>query len=94
MSKKKIRIATNQPGVYSNQKTGKYDVKYSYTEYDPVSGEKKYKSKWIYGINSYKTAVSVLAGMKIEKINSGDRDITLEQALELWMNKANANNYS
>lgn len=94
MSKKKIRITTNQPGVYLNQENGKYDVKYSYTEYDPISGEKKYKAKWVYGINSYKTAVSVLAEMKIQKKNSGNEEITLEQALELWMNKANANHYS
>lgn len=94
MSKKKVRITTNQPGVYANQETGKYDVKYSYTEYDPISGEKKYKAKWVYGINSYKTAVSVLAGMKIQRNSSNDGDITLEKALELWMNKAHANNYS
>ena len=28
MQKKTVRVATNQPGVYKNLKTGKYDVKY------------------------------------------------------------------
>lgn len=94
MSKKQVRTTTNQPGVYLNQQTGKYDVKYNYTEYDPVSGEKKYRSKWIYGINSYKTAVSVLAKMKTERAKANDEEITLEKALELWLNKAYANDYS
>lgn len=94
MQEKKLRTATKQPGVYHNGKTGKYDVKYSYTEYDPVSNKKKYRAKWVYGINSYKTAVSILAEMKSEKVNPGAVDITLEQALDLWMNKARANNYS
>lgn len=41
MKKQPIRTVTNQPGIYQNQKNGKYDVKYSYTEYDPISNEKK-----------------------------------------------------
>ena len=28
MQKKTVRVATNQPGVYKNLKTRKYDVKY------------------------------------------------------------------
>ena len=67
MSKQSIRTTTNQPGVYQNQKNGKYDVKYSYTEYNPISNEKKRRTKWIYGINSYKTAVATLANLRIEK---------------------------
>ncbi len=31
MQKKTVRVATNQPGVYKNQKTGKYDVKHNFT---------------------------------------------------------------
>lgn len=93
MSKEKLRITTNQPGVYLNQKNGKYDVKYCYTEYDPISNQNKHKAKWIYGIDSYKTALNTLAKMKTEKVRPND-DVTLEKALELWMTKANANNYS
>lgn len=94
MSKEKLRITTNQPGVYLNQQTGKYDVKYSYTEYDPISNKNKHKSKWVYGINSYKSAVDIQAKMKSGKVRVGDDEITLKKALELWMTKAKANNYS
>lgn len=68
MSKKQVRIKTNQPGVYQNQQTGKYDVKYCYTEYDPTRDVKCYKAKWVYGINSYQTAVNTLAKMKAKKV--------------------------
>ena len=94
MSKKKTRVTTNQPGVYLNQQTGNYDIKYSYTEYDPISNQKKHKSKWICGIHSYRDAVKSLANMKIGKGSECFEDITLEKSLELWMNKATANNYS
>lgn len=94
MSKEKLRITTNQPGVYLNQLTGKYDVKCCYTEYDPVSNKNKHKAKWVYGIKSYKTALNTLAKMKNGNVKLSDGDITLEKALELWMTKATANNYS
>lgn len=94
MSKEKLRVATNQPGVYLNQQTGKYDVKYCYTEYDPIDNKNKHKSKWVYGINSYKAALNTLAKLKSGKEKTSNEEITLEKALELWMNKANANNYS
>jgi len=94
MSKKKTRVTTNQPGVYLNQQTENYDIKYNYTEYDPISNQKKHRSKWIYGIHSYRDAVKSLANMKIGKASECFEDITLEKSLELWMNKATANNYS
>lgn len=94
MSKKKTRTTTKQPGVYLNQQTGNYDIKYSYTEYDPISNERKYKSKWICGINSYREAVKSLADMRNGKYAEDNDEITLEKALGLWMNKALANNYS
>lgn len=94
MEKNRTRTTTNQPGVYKNQKSGKYDVKHSYTEYDPISNEKKRKSKWIYGINSYKEAVKTLANMKTETVKMSAGEVTLQDALELWLKKAKANNYS
>lgn len=94
MSKKQVRIKTNQPGVYQNQQTGKYDVKYCYTEYDPTRDVKCYKVKWVYGINSYQTAVNTLAKMKAKKVTVNREEITLKEALGLWENKAIANNYS
>lgn len=94
MSKKKTRITTKQPGVYLNQQTGNYDVKYSYTEYDPITNQNKHRSKWICGISSYRAAVNKLADMRNEKFAESTDEITLEKALDLWMNKAHANNYS
>ena len=94
MSKEKVRIKTNQPGIYMNQKTGKYDVKYNYTEYDPMGNTKKYKAKWVYGINSYKTALSTLANLKSGNLKVREDDFTLSDALELWMTKSEANVFS
>lgn len=98
MEKKKnkeiFRISTNQPGVYKNTKTGNYDVKYCYTEINPFTTEKEYKSKWVYGINSYKVAVSTLSKMKGNKFRINTEEINLEQSLNLWVEKAEANNYS
>ncbi len=94
MSKKQQRIKTKQPGVYLNQATGKYDVKYSYKEYDMLADKMKYRAKWRCGILSYKEAVKLLTKMKIGEITVENEDITLKEALDLWMNKATANNYS
>lgn len=94
MSKKRTRTTTKQPGVYLNQQTGNYDVKYSYTEYDPVTNQNRYRAKWICGISSYRAAVQKLTDMKNEKSVEIMEDITLEKALGLWMNKAHANNYT
>ena len=94
MSKKKVRIATKQPGVYLNQQTGKYEVKYNYTEYDPIENTKKYKTKWVYSIDSYKTALSTLANLKSGNLKVREDDFTLSDALELWMTKAEANVFS
>ena len=94
MSKKKTRITTKQPGVYLNQQTGNYDIKYSYTEYDPITNQNMYRSKWICGISSYRAAVKTLADMRNGKYAEVTDEITLEKALGLWMNKALANNYS
>lgn len=48
MSKKGVRISTKQPGIYKNMVTGKYDVKYCYSEVDPLTNEKKHRQKWYY----------------------------------------------
>ena len=36
MQKETVRVATNQPGVFKNLKTGKYDVKYRGMGFYPV----------------------------------------------------------
>lgn len=95
MSEKKLRTTTNQPGVYKNTSTGKYDVKCNYTWINPATAEKEYKAKWKYGINSYKKAVEVLADMK-RSVQSCPQDvmITLKEAKQLWTRKALACEYS
>ena len=64
MQKKTVRVVTNQPGVYKNQKTGKYDVKHNYTSQNPQTGGKSYEQEWTYGINSYTEAVKLLSRKK------------------------------
>lgn len=91
---KKLRITTNQPGVYKNTKTGKYDVKYNYTEIDLATGKKRYRGKWVYGINSYKVAVSTLVKLKRKNKPEMADGFSLEQALSLWIDKAEVNRYS
>ena len=45
MKQKTIRKATNQPGIYKNLNTGKYDVKHNYTSIDPLTGAKIYEQE-------------------------------------------------
>ena len=88
MSKKTARVATNQPGVYKNQKTGKYDVKHNYTSLDPLTGEKIYEQEWTYGINSYIEAVKLLSRKKARQITITGTEFTLGEAFEVWKEKA------
>ena len=94
MSENKIRVTTKQPGVYKNQKSGKYDVKYNFTRINPETGKKEYKAKWIYGIDSYTAAKKTLLKMKEEQVDVSAAGMTLNEALDLWMNKAEANSYT
>ncbi len=77
MQKKTVRVAANQPGVYKNQKTEKYDVKYNYTSFNPLTGEKTYEQEWIYGINSYTEAVKLLSRKKARQITITGTEFTL-----------------
>ena len=94
MQKKTVRVATNQPGVYKNQKTGKYDVKYNYTSQDPQTGGKSYEQEWTYGINSYTEAVKLLSRKKARQVTITRTEFTLREAFEVWKEKAVANNFS
>ena len=94
MQKKTVRVATNQPGIYKNQKTGKYDVKHNYTSLDPLTGEKSYEQEWTYGINSYTEAVKLLSRKKARQITITGTEFTLGEAFEVWKEKAVANNFS
>lgn len=94
MSKNSVRISTKQPGIYKNMVTGKYDVKYCYSEVDPLTNEKKHRQKWYYSINSYKEAKDLLACKKNTSERKTCEKFTLQQAKELWNEKAKANRYS
>lgn len=88
------RTKTKHPGVYYNESTYRYDVKYNYTEYDVVKGKNVYKSKWVYGLPLMKDALAVLADMKANGIKHKETEITLGGALELWKRQAIADNLS
>lgn len=93
-SEKVSRIKTKQPGVYKNESTGKYDVKYCYSIIDPMTSKKKYKQKWVYSIKSYTEAVQTLHKMKGNKFKPSNKEFTLKDAYELWIEKAHAVNFS
>lgn len=94
MRKKTLRERTKQPGIYKNLNTGKYDVKYNYTETDPYSNKKIHRQKWICGNDSYTEAKHVLAKLKGDKVKAVKAGYSLKQAMELWTDKAIAGKYS
>ena len=94
MSKKAVRERTKQPGIYKNLNTGKYDVKYNYTETDPYSNEKIHRQKWFCGNDSYTEAKDLLAKLKGDKAKPVKEGYTLARAMELWNDKAVAGKYS
>ena len=87
MKQKTIRKATNQPGIYKNLNTGKYDVKHNYTSIDPLTGAKIYEQEWTYSINSYTEAVNLLALKRARLPRMLWKGFTLQQAFEVWKEK-------
>lgn len=85
---------TKYTGIYQDDKTGKYGVKYNYKVYDPLTKKNKYKSKWNYGIDTITEARKALADLQSQGIKNEDKDITLQGAFELWKIKAKAQDYS
>lgn len=91
---KVIRTKTNYTNVYYNESTKKYDVKYNYKVYDPLTKKNKYKSKWVYNLATLSEARQELAKLQVGGAKVEDKDITLEGAFELWKVRANAKDYS
>lgn len=85
---------TKYKGIYQDDKTGKYGVKYNYKVYDPLTKKNKYKSKWQYGIATITEARKALADLQSQGIKNEDKDITLQGAFELWKIKAKAQDFS
>ena len=94
MADKVKRIKTKHTGIYYNESTGKYDVKYNYKVYNPTTQRNDYKSKWTYNCATIAEAKQALADLKIGGAKAQDKDITLAGAHELWLIKAKAKNYS
>lgn len=94
MARKVKRRRTKYPCIYLNENTGKYDVKYNYKEYDPLSQKNIYKSRWAYNCPTLSKARTTLAQMQTGASKASDKDVTLRHALELWKTKATAQNFS
>lgn len=88
------RKTTNYKCIYFNEDTKKYDVKYNYKVYDPVTQKNKTKSKWVYNLRTLAEARQELAKMQTGQAKAEDKDITLGGAYELWKIKAQGQNYS
>lgn len=88
------RTKTKYIGVYFNETTKKYDVKYNYKVYNPLTKKNDYKSKWIYNIATITEARSELSNLQANGFKSSDKDITLSGAFELWKVKAKGQDYS
>ena len=96
MANKTVRRKTKTPGIYYNEGTECYDLKYNYKEYNPKTGKNDYKAKWYMGfekIADAKTKAAELKGTN-EEPEKEDEAITVEGAYELWKIKAKANNLS
>ena len=88
------RTKTKYTGIYFNEATKRYDVKYNYTELDVLTGKNVYKSKWVYGLPLLKDAQAALADMKANGIKKKETELTFGGALELWKREAVADNLS
>lgn len=90
MAEKVKRTKTKYTGVYFNENTKKYDVKYNYKVYNPLKQKNDYKAKWVYNLNTVTEARAELAKLQTGGVKEQDKDITLKGAYELWLIKAKA----
>ena len=88
------RTKTKYTGIYFNESTKRYDVKYNYTALDVQTGKNVYKSKWVYGVQLLKEAQAILADMQTNGITKKETELTFGGALELWKREAVADNLS
>ena len=88
------RTKTKYPGIYFNETTQKYDVKYNYKVYNPLTKKNDYKQKWAYSFLTLTEARAELAKLQAGGVRPEDKDITLGGAFELWKLKANTQGFS
>lgn len=91
---KVIRTKTKYTNIYYNEDTKKYDIKYNYKVYNPVTQKNDYKQKWKYNINTLTEARQELALLQSDGIKNEDKEITLEGIYNLWKIQAEATNKS
>ena len=94
MNTKPKRNKTKYKSIYYNESTKKFDVKYNFKEYDVKTGKNKYRAKWIYNLNTISEAKAELAKLQSGGKPSSDKDITLQGAYDLWLIKAQGQNFS
>lgn len=94
MAEKVKREKTKHIGIYYNRNTGKYDVKYNFKVYNPATSKNDYKSKWVYNLKTITEARAELARLQTAGVKAEDKDITLQGAYDLWLIKAQGQNYS
>lgn len=90
----KIREKTKYKNIYFNNQTRKYDIKYNYKEYNPLTQKNNYKSKWKYNLLTLTEAKKELAKLQSGEIIEEPKEITLKGIYEVWEREAISNNYS
>lgn len=94
MATKALREKTKYKNIYFNTKTKKYDIKFNYKEYDPLTRKNTYHAKWKYNVMTLSEAKIELAKMQSGDMPADDKDITIQGIYEAWEREAVANNYS
>lgn len=94
MAEKVNRTKTSYKSIYFNENTKKYDIKYNFKVYNPLTQRNDYKQKWSYGYRTIGEARTALAELQSGGVKASDKDITLQGAFELWKIKMQANNSS
>lgn len=83
MAEKVRRTKTKYKNIYYNESTKRYDVKYNFKEYDPITQKNRYKAKWKYNLRTISEAKEELAKLQTGKIIPEDKDITLETHIKM-----------
>ena len=61
MAEQVRRTKTKYKNIYYNESTKRYDVKYNFKEYDPITQKNRYKAKWKYNLRTISEAKEELA---------------------------------
>ncbi len=81
MAAKVKRTKTKHTGIYFNENTHKYDIKYNYKIYNPDTHKNDYKQKWKSGFATVKDAKSGILKLQYSIPAIEAESITLQGAL-------------